>query len=438
MANRLARWDIMSSTSVRLLDKRTIKVHASVDANSANDSAIALYTRLRITCQIASYAGLILTAGLGTFDLFFKKQHEEVEAKLKSSLNRAGKTHLAIFLTVSFLTILSTIGKDLATSKLDAMSREKAQAELRQALGGDIRSITNEALAPAVTQLASTIETQTSALGTSISQSESSLNGAVKRSGESLHQIVAETSAETALATMRVGRFDITAEFPDSMKSRPTLDRRSEKWRQVVDAHCDSRPASAGPDYILACDELERQIVDLDSIRDFIASVDPTDSSDLAFTFRMRGALLSVYLRSECDPFKLSGRPPILPPHCIEFSDAFLGSQGKSFDISGADSDGGIGLGLAESGMSPTGHTAGSKPLDNVFGRDLDLEAVVIMVMSPKRDTLKNVPRHIQISERLAPLEDKMATYRHYELSLETSTPGSTEGGSQFVRYVRH
>jgi hypothetical protein len=376
-----------------------------VDVNTTNDAAIAFYGHIKMACQIASYIGLAVSAGLGTFDLFYKEQHEKINGKARSTLNPAGRTHLALFITVSLLTVLSTVGKDLAASKLDSMSMMKAQAELRQALGGDIRNITKDALTPAVTELAKSISTQTTALSTNIARSESTLNGAVKRSGAAMQELVVENSKEAAAANMPVGKFEVIAILPLSMMPHVRSTKRLSRWTHIFDARC-------GPDTLVetdshVCSEMEVQIGQLDIFQDFIAIIDPTDSSEVAFSFVMRSFAIDVKVAADCDPFTPDGRSPH-DLECVQFSD--FHTRVNSFGVSNVHV---FPPGISASETGPR-TDAGSTPLTNVFGRDLEFELLEITVKSP--NSLERLPDEIGIDQRLIPLgssEDKVVDRRY-------------------------
>lgn len=407
-------------------------VGSRVDTNTANDAVIASYAKVKLICQIISYLGISATAGLSVFDLLFKEQHNKIEGEPQPKLNRAGRTHLIAFLAISLCTVASTIFKDLADSKLDSMSKEKAQAELRQALGGDIKTITNDALAPAVTELASSISGQATALNTSIVKSESSLNGALKDTGLTIQEIIAENSDEAATANLHIRKFDIVAMLPTYLKRPPIPSKRFARWKQLSDAHCGVEKLAA--DDAVACKMMERQLNQLDPLQNFIEMIDPSDSSDVMFFFTMRSTSVDLYVRADCDPFSYPKDAHPKYSDCVDIS-ASEGPHGSSFNVSDAQ----IlppAVTVSETNISTD---VENKPSENLFGKDLDFESFSIFVRHPDEKTLRNMPDYIRVVVSLSPAgaSESRPINRYYKLKLRKQEPPSFPPQSRRVSYLK-
>jgi hypothetical protein len=396
-----------------------------VPNSPAVEATLNFYGHLKTVTQVITYVGIAATASLSVFDLLYKQRSDPLEGETRYRLNEAGRTHLFTFLAISLITIASTIVKDYADHKLDAMAHEKAQAELRESLGVSLDEFTKTTMKPSLDKIGGTIKAESETLHTNIGDAVTSLNSALGKTKSDLQRSADETATEAEMASAPLSYFELKLSADGRRKPDPqAASERVNLWRQTAtDEHCfNNRPSES--EVYKACRTLVHSIRALEYVRTFVGLLDPEDNSNVDINIVMRSFLIGIGIPAKCDPMVYL-KEHLKPYDCISVSDSSDTGEKTKVTILQSASNSEADMDLTISGLDASEPPAGPappKPLTpfvDRFGRDADILSVTLSVDDKSESFIKRLPPMLTVRQELMLAGGNRLT-RTYQLRLSS------------------
>jgi hypothetical protein len=432
------------------------------DPSASTDALMKWYGAVKSIAQTISYLGLIATAGLSVFDYLHEQKEKEAGENFRLRLNRAGRTHLAAFLTISVLTISATFIKDYADHKLDAMATAKARADLQEILGGDFKSFADKNLKPSVDKLSDAIEEdrakltdnlqkeqtaitgniqdERTALNSNIASVAERLNGAVNDSKAIVEKSMLETAAEAEAANARIQSFTIAFEMAGVKRMADPYQnfQRLKDWEVTQKAVCPQVLSRDDTAVWRNCMKLLEGTRQLMIVSNLVRIVDPSDSGLVIVNIKLRSFAIEIDVPRSCRADPGPRTYNVNYDRCILINDEPKGLNGsRSASLL---QSGGPGLAVIDSGFKWNNEFGTVIPIpfmEELYGRDADLTS--ISISGPDIDKRSaDIPKVLQVSETLNATGDTPLT-RTYELkfsgfSNEACFDGSCHPSANYLR----
>jgi hypothetical protein len=267
------------------------------------EATLKFYGTLKIVSQIISYVGIAATGSLSVFDLLYKQKSDPEEGETRYRLNKAGRTRLIAFLSVLLVTIGSTVMKDYADHKLDGMAHEKAQQELRAALGMTLDDFTKTTMKPSLDKIGDTIRAQSDTLHANIGDAVSSLNVALDDSRGEIERTTREISldVETAQTPIAAYTLDVVVPEPVSAQQQKATLHRLKLWTDGYQENCKWNPDNKDEVRLNVCRQISNSIDLLKKSQGFIQRIDPSDTDPIDILVSTHEFTVQFRVHEGCD-----------------------------------------------------------------------------------------------------------------------------------------
>lgn len=279
-----------------------------IEPESSTHAAFRIYGALKSASQVATYIGIAATAILSVYDLLHKEIAEPDALGKRLVLTKSGKTHVITLLVISLLTIASTILKDISDSKLDSMrdsiNYERAQADLRKALGGSFQEFTEKTMQPSISLVGKNIEAETQVLHSSISRAVASLNSALDDSRSDIQRSAIESGLEAEMSDSKLDSYilEIGMPYDSGFEKRNTPIPRLAEWSETADKKCYQSAHPFDDATSRACLKLISSVQALTKLEYFANALDPRDSGPVQIFIHLRSFMVYIYIPLKCDP----------------------------------------------------------------------------------------------------------------------------------------
>jgi hypothetical protein len=407
-----------------------------VELDATAKASLRFYGILKSTTQIATYVGVVATASLSVFDLFYKQKADPPAGSDRYVLNKSGRNRLIAFIVISAFTLCSTITKDYADHKLDGMAKEEAQAKLEETLGGSFEQFTKKTLGPSLDGIRADIDSERDNLDSNIDTAVSTLNQALDTSKSEIQRANREEAAEAEAASAQLSSFVVRLEYASAPSGSIVLNetKREKDWKNSYLQKC-SDPNFRSDDKLLrSCTTFGRELGDLHNLAPFLTLLDPSTKGTLDVTIVLRSFFISVSIPAKCE---------VGAEACVIAADMDdLSHQHTQVEVWEAEKHSPVIGTFRESRhvqrfFEPTGHKA-VDPLTDKYGRDADLIDVGFVAIGNKQ-LLSRLPKQLILKQYLN-ITGGSLLKRQYRLRLtEVHDNGSVGPDHKYaIQYARY
>jgi hypothetical protein len=264
-----------------------------------------------------------------------------------------------------------------------------------------------------------------------------SLDGALDRTKADLQRSAAENATEAAMSSAAIDSFELEIWIEGGKITEPSkvkAPQRVKNWQRQTDSlHCYGQHSS-DEKIEKACAQVLSSFQDIDKIKSLLAFLDPSDEGSVGLIFSLRSFTPTVAVAVDCNPVAAIEYPDKDNGHCVQISETFAMSQKPTHIKVLSDPFGRIGFRIVVEGQDHAG-TGTAVPLTGKFGRDADLQEVIIGV-SGNRSFSKIAPRMLMVTETLV-LPDASRLTRDYKLRLSSMKGTDTLDDPLVAEYVR-
>ena len=405
------------------------------------DASLKPWGHIKLWAQIFSYIGLSATAALGVFDFLYEQRGKKADRHNRLPLNPSGRKHVYFYIGIAVITLVATVLKDVADSKLSNMATEVAKADLRKALGDNLESFATNALKPSLAAISSDIDSQRAALNDNIHQSTDILDKALKKTRSDLSQSATEVAADTEMSDVKINSFEISLAIgPETMEVQTVTPPTSlVRWKKVASDNCNTVQAS-DQQVQLACKKLKMSIDELTNLGSFVRLLDPEGSGYLSIDIALVSSTIHVAIKEKCIPLPLPGAAAETQ-QCIILEDVgerMIDSSKVEIMQYGVFAP--PRMTVIEHGAKRPGTDAQTDPLENVFGRNIRLKSVVIMADVANKRFTQRLPKQLVVMEEISS-DNGHYFYTGYHLRLANTqivhTPNQMGPDMTWASYVR-
>lgn len=382
------------------------------------DASLKTWGFIKVGAQILSYVGLVATTALGVFDFLFEHKGKVAGANDRLPLNPSGKKHVYFYVGIAFITLIATVFKDVADYKLSGRASELAKADLREALGDNLDSFATTALKPSLAAISNDIEMQRTMLNENIHQSTQVLDKALKKTGSEMNQSTAEAAADAELSDVKVDNFILSISTEPTTLHLKTMSPPAtlQNYIKVENEQCRGDSMS-DHEMQSACNKLKQSINQLTNLQSFVSLLDPSGTGSLSFQFELVSFSINVSIPLNCIPAPLHGAAAETQ-QCVQLLDVeghMIYDDHVEVQQYGAYFPPRMTLHIPREKQPGIGPPATS--LENVFGRNVRLNTVMIHADEGNNDFIQRLPKQIIAVEGLS-VGDGRYFSRTYHLHL--------------------